>query len=424
MGHGPQLPFIHATWRDVTINHAQKGDFLKKRVQIDLDVADCRGSPRDHLLVSKPDSRLCLRIKMDDDGKRFMEDRKPYKDTNNPKFRGCGTMRMPTISVPSFRAAKQWFRQKVGAAERTKEPDAFISDLRHLDELDSYLRKLFVQAKRSVDKWQKGLEAHEKMLQLAGSNDEESKEVEAPNGKPLGLSRLPRYLNAIELLVAQDELLNINILKFNKLHAEMLRDQIERVVASEASDAIKARSAYYHSVLEYDACRATLVAAEKQANSTEGPPNIAHAKEHLRMSKADYENKRRSVLNAIKHLDHVMETEVTKTLEGYVANKKTSYLSLNRSLEELHQNFVPTHSVAIPIVDAKNKPEKAPKEEEEENIANHSKETNQEVESPNSERIHSTANGLVVKRPADMGEEADPMPGFYDLYTSTVERRF
>mmetsp|Transcript_23832 Transcript_23832/g.42222 ORF Transcript_23832/g.42222 Transcript_23832/m.42222 type:complete len:99 (+) Transcript_23832:1983-2279(+) len=94
-------------------------------------------------------------------------------------------------------------------------------------------------------------------------------------------------------MVAFDEMLNTNIAKFNKLHAELLRDQLERVLATEAQEAINAKQEYYHAVLEYDACRANLDAAQKQINTPTGPPNVASAKEFLKLSKQKYQNSKK-----------------------------------------------------------------------------------------------------------------------------------
>ena len=55
-------------------------------------------------------------------------------------------------------AAKQWFKQKVGAADRTKEDEDFLEQVAHLERVDRYLRHVFVQAKRAVAKWQSALE--------------------------------------------------------------------------------------------------------------------------------------------------------------------------------------------------------------------------------------------------------------------------
>ena len=287
------------------------------------------------------------------------------------QFRSCGTARLPSFSLPSFMAAKQWFKQKVGAADRTKEDEDFLEQVAHLERVDRYLRHVFVQAKRAVAKWQSALEQTERMvatvrLQPAEGGDD--------GGGASAAEALPCFNAAVNDLAAQDDLLSTNILKFNKLHAEMLRDQIERVLVSEAGDAVKAHKDYSHAVLEFDACRAQLRAAESRAHRVDGPPNIAHAKEYLRMAQQTYENKKKGVLNAIKHLDDVLETGVAKTIRDYTANKKRSYLELVRSLDELKPTGPPPRdaksivaaAAAAPadrngaVVDAKDRPERAP----------------------------------------------------------------
>jgi len=367
----------------------------------------------------------------EDEGKAIMPDRKPFKTANNAKFRGCGTMRMPSLSVPSFKAAKQWFKQKVGAADRTKEGEDFVESLRHLDKTDAYLRRIFVQAKRTVDRWQNALAASETLLEYSRGGENKSSDAGADGGSSsaggVSLSaNLPKFGQAMDDLIEQDELINTNIMKFNKLHAELLRDQIERVLVTEAEDALKAKRAYFHSVLEYDACRANVAHAEKQAHLAHGPPNLAHAKEYLRMAKTEYENKKKSVLNSIRHLNSVIEKDLVDTIKEYTRNKSASYLRLGKHLEDLQESLSQRRKEREEKLARSVLPERKISEEEggRENGDEAAIDSGAiQVEVPNQQQQQQQQ-----QRPAANGgggDESDPIPGYYDhLYTSTMERRY
>eukprot|EP00471_Norrisiella_sphaerica_P005621 CAMPEP_0184489962 /NCGR_PEP_ID=MMETSP0113_2-20130426/16777_1 /TAXON_ID=91329 /ORGANISM="Norrisiella sphaerica, Strain BC52" /LENGTH=320 /DNA_ID=CAMNT_0026873649 /DNA_START=184 /DNA_END=1146 /DNA_ORIENTATION=+ len=320
-------------------------------------------------------------------------------------------MRMPSLSVPTFKATKQWIKQKIGAADRTQEDEDFLARLRHLDHLDAYLRRIFVQAKRTTDRWQNALTASETLVELCKAGKEgDTKENDCAR---VGLAR---FDTAMDNLIQHDELIDSNIAKFNKLHAELLRDQIERVLATEAADALKAKTAYYHSVLEYDACRANLAAAEKQAHLTHGPPNVAHAKEYLKIAKAEYENKKNAMINAVKHLDNVVERDLADTFEAYVRNKRLSFLRLGSHLEDLQITSFP---------ERRNEEDQSDVERTESAGTEHEIDRRQGGGGDDGDGAKAEANVAVSVTSKENSAEADPLPAYYDIYTaSSVERRY